>query len=107
MFWSRLVGFITVWAARRGLEVRAIIVYGSAAWPGYRPPDVDVAVFLPYDRGLAKDGWSIRRYEIELKAEWDAYAIEHGLPALDPLLVVGYKPLLATGLGGPAREKRG
>ena len=94
-FWRLLGDTIIRWARERGLEPLAIIVYGSATVRD-DPLDVDVAVFLPYDRGLAKDSWSIRQYEADLKAEWDAYALEHGLPALDPLLVVGYKPLKQT-----------
>ena len=97
--WERLVEVVREWASRNGLQVEAVIVYGSAAraWPGPRPPDIDVAVFLRYDRWLAKSSWAIRRLETGLKAEWDAWAEELGEPALDPLVIVGYKPILPAG----------
>ena len=36
-----------------------------------------------------------------MKAEWDAWAEPRGYPALDPLVIVGYRPLLARGTGLP------
>ena len=81
---------ILEWARRIGLNPVAIIVYGSAS-TREDPRDIDVAIFVPYDEELAKDSDRIQYYELDLKAEWDAYALEHRLPALDPLLVVGYR----------------
>lgn len=91
--WQPLRDTIRLWAERHGLDLRAAVVYGSASAAPERAPDVDVMVFVGYDRGLAKSPGRLRNLRLELKAEWDAWAEERGLPALDPLIVVGYRPL--------------
>lgn len=89
---SLLREVIYSWASSRGLRVMALIVYGSASTSN-EPADIDVAVFLEYNKKMAKDSELIRYLEAELKAEWDAMALERGLPPLDPLIVIGYKAI--------------
>jgi len=73
---------------RKGIDVCAIAIIGSFVFDVHAK-DIDVIVFL-CDR-VSKD--RLRELEAELKAVWDSRAAELGLPALDPIIVSGFKIL--------------
>jgi len=79
-----ILGFLR----ERGLDVCAVAIIGSFVFDVHAK-DIDVIVFL-CDR-VSKD--RLRELEAELKAVWDSRAAELGLPALDPIIVSGFKIL--------------
>ena len=84
---SKILGIVRKAVAKRKLTVASTFITGSMAYSG-KGHDIDVVVVV---REHVKPK-VLEEIEVDIKAEWDAWASEHNLPPLDPIVFSGYMP---------------
>ena len=69
------------------LTIAKAFITGSMAYDG-KGHDIDVLIIIK-EKVEPK---ILEEIEVEIKAEWDAWACDRNLPPLDPIVLAGYMP---------------